>query len=56
LRTLENVFEFEVGLPESAPNDYLGNRVYVRFDHGFEPLGLQLYRAARQLLLSRFSV
>ncbi len=56
LRTLENVFEFEVGLPESAPNDYLGNRVYVRFDHGYEPLGLQLYRAARQLLLSRFSV
>ena len=30
--------------------------MYVRFDHGYEPLGLQVYRALRQLFLRRFSV
>jgi putative peptide zinc metalloprotease protein len=55
-QTLERVFEFEVTLPEDAPTDFLGNRVYVRFDHGFEPLGFQLYRSFRQLLLRRFGV
>jgi len=28
----------------------------VRFDHGWEPLGLQLYRSLRQLLLRQFGV
>jgi len=54
--TLERVFEFEVVLPEEAPTDFLGNRVYVRFDHGYEPVGLQLYRSLRQLLLRQFGV
>ncbi|MDH4110539.1 MAG: HlyD family secretion protein [Gammaproteobacteria bacterium] len=54
--TLEYVFEFELALPPEAPTDFLGNRVYVRFDHGYEPLGLQLYRSIRQLLLRQFSV
>lgn len=56
VRTLNRVFEFEVTLPARTPAQFLGNRVYVRFDHGFEPLGWQLYRALRQLLLSRFGV
>jgi putative peptide zinc metalloprotease protein len=55
-QTLERVFEFEVVLPEEAPRDFLGNRVYVRFDHGYEPIGLQLYRSLRQLLLRQFGV
>jgi putative peptide zinc metalloprotease protein len=55
-QTLARVFEFEVALPEGAPTEFLGNRVYVRFDHGYEPIGLQLYRSLRQLLLSRFDV
>lgn len=55
-QTLERVFEFEVALPDEAPTQFLGNRVYVRFDHGYEPIGLQLYRSLRQLLLRRFSV
>ena len=33
-----------------------GGRAYVRFDHGAEPLGFQLYRRVRQLFLSRFHV
>jgi len=56
LETLERVFEFELILPSDAPTGFLGNRVYVRFDHGFEPIGLQLYRSLRQLLLRQFSV
>ena len=55
-QTLARVFEFEVVLPEEASAEFLGNRVYVRFDHGFEPVGLQLYRSLRQLLLRRFNV
>ena len=54
--TLERVFEFEVVLPEEAPTQFLGNRVYVRFDHGYEPIGMQLYRSIRQLLLRQFGV
>jgi putative peptide zinc metalloprotease protein len=56
LETLERVFEFELVLPGNAPAEFLGNRVYVRFDHGWEPAGLQLYRAVRQLLLRQFNV
>jgi len=55
-KTLERVFEFEVVLPEEAPTDFLGKRVYVRFDHGYEPIGLQLYRSVRQLFLRQFGV
>ncbi len=56
LETLERVFEFELILPADAPTGFLGNRVYVRFDHGFEPVGLQIYRSLRQLLLRQFGV
>jgi hypothetical protein len=30
--------------------------VFVRFDHGLEPVGFQLYRALRRLLLRQFNV
>jgi putative peptide zinc metalloprotease protein len=55
-QTLARVFEFDLALPKDAPARFLGNRVYVRFDHGYEPIGLQLYRSLRQLLLRRFDV
>ena len=55
-QTLVRVFEFEVDLPDEASTKFLGNRVHVRFDHGFEPIGLQLYRSLRQLLLRQFGV
>jgi len=54
--TLQRVFEFEIVLPKEAPTDFLGNRIYVRFDHGYEPIGFQLYRSLRQLLLRQFGV
>lgn len=56
LTTLERVFQLELALPPEAQSAYLGERVFVRFDHGYEPTGIQLYRALRRLLLRRFNV
>ncbi len=55
-RTLERIFEIEINLPPEGSTEYLGTRMYVRFDHGFEPLGIQVWRALRQLFLRRFGV
>jgi putative peptide zinc metalloprotease protein len=54
--TLRQVFQLELVLPGELRTEYLGSRVYVRFDHGYEPVGVQLYRAARRLLLRQFNV
>lgn len=54
--TMERVFEVELILPDEARSEFMGSRVYVRFDHGFEPLGLQAWRSLRQLFLRRFGV
>ena len=54
--TLSKVFQLELALPPEVRSPYLGARVYVRFDHGYEPVGFQIYRALRQLLLRRFDV
>lgn len=51
---LARVFQFDVEMPsEPAP---FGARVHVKFEHAPMPLGQQLYRRARQLLLSNFDV
>ena len=55
-RTLARVFQFELGLPPEFESINYGQRVYVRFDHGREPLATQWYRSLRQLFLSRFGV
>jgi putative peptide zinc metalloprotease protein len=56
LRTLVPVVELDLALPESWDADAIGEAVYVRFDHGMEPLALRVYRGVRRLLLSRLSV
>jgi putative peptide zinc metalloprotease protein len=53
-RTLSRTFQFDVELPVAAANAAAGGHVWLRFDHGLEPLGLQWFRRLRQLLLSRF--
>ena len=55
-RTIERVFEIELRLPPEGRSEYLGSRMHIRFDHGFEPLGLQAWRSLRQLFLRKFSV
>jgi putative peptide zinc metalloprotease protein len=56
LRTLERVFQLDVALPQEAAVAEIGGRVYVRFDHGSEPLAAQGYRALRRLFLRRIGV
>ena len=57
-RAIEPMTKIEVvlELPAELPLMNAGGRAYVRFDHGTEPLGFQLYRRVRQLFLSRFHV
>jgi putative peptide zinc metalloprotease protein len=54
--TFETVFQFDVSLPDDEVVEQVGGRVFVRFDHGTEPLGSQVYRAARRLWLRHFNV
>ncbi|HEU4644078.1 MAG TPA: HlyD family efflux transporter periplasmic adaptor subunit [Burkholderiales bacterium] len=56
VRTLARVFQLELALPPEVREAYLGARIFVRFDHGTEPVGFQVYRALRQLLLRQFDV
>jgi putative peptide zinc metalloprotease protein len=56
LRTLSPVFQLDLTLPRVLDVGGIGELVYVRFDHGAEPLALRAYRSIRRLLLSRFSV
>jgi putative peptide zinc metalloprotease protein len=55
-RSVESMFEAVLELPAGVPVVNAGGRVYIRFDHGLEPLGMQWYRRLRQLFLSRFHV
>jgi putative peptide zinc metalloprotease protein len=48
-------FEFELELP-GKPTHALGQRVYVRFEHGWEPLAWRIGRSVRQLFMKRFAV
>jgi len=56
LRTLEPVFHFDLALLEEVPIRVAGDRVYVRFDHGAEPLAYRAYRSVRRAFLSRIGV
>ena len=51
----EAMFQIDLSLPKGLAVTGLGERAYVRFDHGSEPLALQWLRRGRQLLLSRLS-
>ncbi|MDH3319407.1 MAG: hypothetical protein OEO84_06915 [Betaproteobacteria bacterium] len=53
-RVLEPVFLFDVAL-QGRPADRLGQRAWVRFDLGAEPLALQWHRRVRQMLLKHFN-
>lgn len=55
-KTLERVFIFDLALPDKVSPSAFGERVHVRFSHHFEPLGIQLWRHLRQLLLTRLAV
>ena len=53
-RSVDPVFLFDLTLPGSAL-DRVGQRAWVRFDHGAESLAAQLYRRALQVFLKHFN-
>lgn len=53
---MTSVFQFDLKLSEPPDAWRIGQRAYVKFDHGREPLAAQWLRRARQLFLRRFSV
>ncbi len=53
---VERLFQFDLELPDHAGLLNVGGRVYLRFDHGEEPLATQWYRVIRQLFLTRYNV
>src|SRR6185503_10572583 len=53
-RVLDPLFLFDVALRESALQR-LGERAWVRFDLGFEPLAMQWQRRIKQALLKHFN-
>src|SRR5687767_10818667 len=55
-KTIEKIFHFDLALPSHAGINTFGGRVYVRFDHGWEPIARRWHRTLRQLFLSKFYV
>jgi putative peptide zinc metalloprotease protein len=54
MKGLQRTFQFDLELPPDAPVPLgYGVRVFSRFEHDWEPLGYQIWRRGRQLLLSR---
>ena len=56
IKAFDSVFQFELRLADGASFDTLGSRVWLRFDHGAEPLLAQGWRRLRQLFLRRYGV
>jgi len=50
--TKNQYFQFEIDLPKNLQVSHIGQRVFVKFLHGYEPLSLQWYRAFEELFLS----
>jgi putative peptide zinc metalloprotease protein len=49
-------FEINIAVPPSLVRDHWGERAWVRFDHGAEPVLARLWRVARQVFLEHFRV
>ena len=58
VKAMERLFQIDIELTgdDADARGFFGERVYVRFDHQMEPLGLQWYRAIRLIFLSHFHV
>jgi putative peptide zinc metalloprotease protein len=56
IKAFVKIFLFDIELPTHSGLVNVGGRVYVRFDHGQEPLFWRWYREARKLFLRRFNV
>jgi putative peptide zinc metalloprotease protein len=55
-RAFQSLFQFDVEIQGGTADKRLGQRAYVRFEHGREPLAYRWYRTARRLFLKSFNV
>jgi putative peptide zinc metalloprotease protein len=55
-KALEKYFQVDLELNTGVVVSGLGERAYILFDHGSEPIALQWLRKARQLVLSQLAV
>jgi len=55
IKAFQKIFLFDIELPSHVGRYNVGGRVYVRFDHGKEPLIWRWYRGLRQLFLRTFN-
>jgi putative peptide zinc metalloprotease protein len=55
-RPLDRFYQVELAVPDSNLFERIGSRVFVRFDHGGEPIAWRALRGARQLLLRALNV
>ena len=55
-QAFEPFFQFEIELPEDLDTHFIGERVYLRFDHGNESIAVQLWRIIRRTFLKRFDI
>jgi len=53
---LTNLMHLELRLDVPLESVNLGERVYVRFSHGMQPLATRIYRTVRQVFLRQFNV
>jgi putative peptide zinc metalloprotease protein len=56
LRPLETLYQFDLAIAGLPPDSRLGMRVFVRFGHPSEPIGVRIVRAVRQAFLRQFNV
>jgi putative peptide zinc metalloprotease protein len=56
VKAFQKAFLFDIEIPFHEGFHNVGGRVYVRFDHGEEPVAWRWYREIRQLFLRRFNV
>lgn len=55
-KAFNTLFLFDIEMSGYSGGYYVGGRVHVRFDHGYEPVIRRWYRGLRQLFLRRFNV
>ena len=55
-QALSKMLQLDLRIGPNAEFRTIGERVYVRFDHGVEPIAAQIYRVLRQVFLRRFNI
>lgn len=56
LKVLAKLMHLELRPAQALSVSAIGGRVYVRFDHGYEPIAWRIYRATRQVFMKQLNV